>query len=147
MPRETGIDEIEVHIATLCFDGDKILIAKRTDSRKIYPGLWECGGGQVRRGQTFQEAVKAQMKDEFGLNVDVLFSTNDYKIETEGKIIPGIRFVCRPKPGQTVKLDPAEHTEYRWASPQDLPSFNLIPGLLNDLRQAFDWHNRLIKAA
>lgn len=147
MPREKGIDEIEVHVATLCFEEQdgalRVLVAKRTGSRKIHPGLWECGGGQVRKGQTFQDAVKTQARDEFGLEIDVLFSANDYKIETEGKVIPGIRFVCRPKPGQTVKLDPAEHTEFRWVAPDDLSSLPAIPGLAEEVRQAVVLYKKL----
>ncbi len=150
MPRENGIDEIEVHVATLCFEKQnsvqRVLIGKRALNRKIYPGLWECGGGQVRKGQTFQGAVKTQMHDEFGLDVDVLFSLNDYKIETEGKVIPGMRFVCRPKAGQRVKIDGKEHTEFKWVTPEEVRTYDLIPGLLQDIRMALDWQTKLIKA-
>lgn len=141
MPREEGIDEIEVHVATLCIDDrdDRplILIGKRTETRKIFPGLWECGGGQVRRNQTFRDAVKAQMRDEFGLEIDVLFSLDDYSIETDHKIIPGIRFVCRPRPGQTIHLNPAELTEFKWITVDEMLSFPMIPGLDSDIRRAF----------
>jgi isopentenyldiphosphate isomerase len=140
MPRENGIDEIEVHVATLCLDERdgalRVLIGKRADNRKIYPDLWECGGGQVRRGQTFQEAVRTQMKDEFGLDIEILFPSGNYKIETEGKIIPGIRFVCRPKPGQTVKIDNVEIVDFKWVTPEEFGSFDLIPGLADDILQA-----------
>ena len=141
MPREEGIHEIEVHVATLCLEEHngalRILIGKRLDSRKIYPGLWECGGGQVHRNQTFKEAVVEQMRDEFGIDVDVLFPVGDYKIETEGKIIPGIRFVCRPnRPGQEVKIDSREHTDFRWITPEEVEKYEMIPGVGEDIRQA-----------
>lgn len=151
MPREKGIDEIEVHVATLCFetlDGvQRVLIGKRAPNRKIYPDLWECGGGQVRKGQTFQDAVRAQMHDEFGLDVDVLFSLNDYKIETEGKVIPGIRFVCRPKSSQRAKICSSEHVEFKWVTVEEMRTYDLIPGLLQDVRMALDWQKKLVKAA
>jgi 8-oxo-dGTP pyrophosphatase MutT (NUDIX family) len=149
MPRENGTDEIEVHVATLCLeerDGVlKILIGKRAANRKIYPGLWECGGGQVRKGQTFQDAVKAQMKDEFGLEADVLFPLGDYAIETEGKLIPGMRYVCRPRAGQTIRLNPVELVDYKWVTLADLPAHDTIPGLAADIQQAYEWFNRFAK--
>jgi isopentenyldiphosphate isomerase len=149
MSRENGIDEIEVHVATLCLEEQdgvlRILIGKRAPNRKIYPGLWECGGGQVHKGQTFQDAVKAQMKDEFGLEVDVLFSLNDYKIETEGKIIPGICFLCSPRPGQTVRLNPAELVDYKWVTLAALSTHDTIPELASDIQQACEWFSGLGK--
>lgn len=142
MAREDGIDEIEVHVATMCVeekDGQpRVLIGKRTDQRKLYPGLWECGGGQVRQGQTFQEAVKAQARDEFGLEVDVLCSLNDYAIKTGDKIIPGIRFLCRPHPGQSVRINPSEFDEFKWATPAELPALAMIPGLEADIAAAIN---------
>ena len=151
MPRENGIDEIEVHVATLCMEEKdgilRILIGKRAANRKIFPGLWECGGGQVRRNQTFKEAVIAQMRDEFGLDVEVLFSLDDYHIETEGKIIPGIRFVCRPKPGQAVRIDNVEIVEFHWVPPKELGSYDTIPGVAEDIHRAFDMHAKLANRA
>jgi len=74
MVREDGIYRTEVHVAGICIrednEGDfQILIGKRTEDRDLFPGYWECGGGLVGKGEDFEDAIRQQFKQEFGLNV------------------------------------------------------------------------------
>ncbi|UCG94984.1 MAG: NUDIX domain-containing protein [archaeon] len=139
--REGKIHRIEVHVATICFKAGKVLIAKRTQERKLYPGLWECGGGLVRPGENFIEAVKREAKDELGVIVDVIGPSGTYEIPVPGseqKKIPGLKFACRV----TGFLDgepqlSKEHTEWKWVSLDQLDGFDFIPGIPEDVKEAY----------
>ncbi|HDD44483.1 MAG TPA: hypothetical protein ENG63_06460 [Candidatus Desulfofervidus auxilii] len=63
----------------------------------MYPLFWECGGGQVHIRESFEEAVRRQMWEEFGIKVKVLKSFTSYVIPSSNgrPAIPGVRFlVC-----------------------------------------------------
>lgn len=139
MSREEGLHKIEVHVGALCIDeaGGKLrcLIAKRTAARKLYPDLWEGGGGQVKPDESFPDAVKRQMKEEFGLDARVLFPFRDYVIETAQGRIPGIGYVCCKAANSEVRLDGKEHSEYAWVLPEELEGYALIPGVAEDIRK------------
>jgi 8-oxo-dGTP pyrophosphatase MutT (NUDIX family) len=139
MSREEGIQKIEAHVGCLCIDESegkiRCLIAKRNQARKLYPDLWEGGGGLVRPNESFPDAVKRQMREEFGLKVRVLFPFCDYTIETEGGIIPGIRFLCCRAANSEIRLDGKEHAEYAWVLPEDLDRYALIPGVAEDIQK------------
>src|ERR1035437_8470167 len=101
MSREEKKHLIEVHVTGICFreteKNIEVLIAKRTDERELYPGKWECGGGQVYAGENLEEAVKRQIADELGVMVSRVVIFGTYEIGTpqlEQKKIPGIIFVC-----------------------------------------------------
>ena len=52
----------EVHVAGVCVrrsnDGrTEILVVRRGESRSLYPGMLSGVGGQVLRGESFEEAV------------------------------------------------------------------------------------------
>lgn len=51
------INKIEVHVGVISFYKGKCLVLKRTDERRLYPGMWECGGDKVHPGETFESAV------------------------------------------------------------------------------------------
>lgn len=143
MARENGIHKIEVHVAALCFDleqedGPRCLIAKRAGTRKLYPNLWECGGGQVKAGESFPQALARQMREEFGLEVEVLFPFGDYFISTETGGIPGMKFVCSVEGEQEVILDSEEHTEYAWVGEDSLEDYEMVPGLQDDIAESFN---------
>jgi len=148
MQREKQIHLIEVHVAAICFNKKDnntfLLIGKRADDREIFPGYWECGGGQVHTGETFIEAVQFHMNEEFGLDVRVLFPVCTYNIKLKNKIIPGIRFVCNPTTSDKVKIDIEEIVEYKWIKPENIKNYNTIPGLSNDILVAYDYYLKLL---
>jgi ADP-ribose pyrophosphatase YjhB (NUDIX family) len=78
--REDKIHKIEVHVGCICFDGDKVLLLKRTDSRTLYHGLWECGGGQVWTGENFEDCITRELRDEAGVIAEVIGPVSKYTI-------------------------------------------------------------------
>ncbi len=148
MQREKGIHLIEAHVAAICFvqksNEIKLLIGKRAADRMIFPSFWECGGGQVHKGETFIEAVKYHMKEEFGIEVEVLFPVCTYAINLPDKVIPGIRFVCHLKGHQDIHIDGEEIIDYKWILPSELNHFNLIPNLSDGVMLALKYYKKLI---
>jgi A/G-specific adenine glycosylase len=54
----------------LVYDGDKLLILKRSDDQML-GGLWEFPGGKLEEGETPKMAVKREIMEETGLTVAV----------------------------------------------------------------------------
>lgn len=53
----------------MVLDGDKVLIAKRGDHQH-QGGLWEFPGGKVEAGETTPQALRRELAEEVGLDVD-----------------------------------------------------------------------------
>lgn len=146
--REEKIHKIEVHVAGICFYGNKVLMVKRTPSRKLYPNLWECGGGQVEMGENFTEAVKRQLKQELGVFIEPIKVLVTYEILTPGleqKKIPGIIFVCKLVGfvnGKGPKIS-KEHSEWRWQPIDKLDELELIPGLKENIKFAYSVYKEM----
>ena len=139
--REEGKEEIEVHVAGICFDNDKVLALKRSPYRELYPNLWECGGGQVNRGESFDEAVKRQLKEEAGIILGYMkpFGTYEIKIDSEQKIIPGLYYACQIQ-GYFNRKCPQiseEHTEWKLQPFFKIDKLEFIPGLKENIKKAY----------
>jgi len=115
--REDGVETIEAHVAGICVrktgDGWSVLAARRHESRSLYPGKWECGGGQVRGGEGFPAALRRQFFEEFGIDVEPRYPVETYEIQARGRVIPGVRLLCQARAGD-VRLNLREFSEYRW---------------------------------
>jgi isopentenyldiphosphate isomerase len=151
MSREEKRHLIEVHVAGMCFreteNNIEILIAKRNNDRALYPGKWECGGGQVYAGENFEEAVSRQMKDELGVLVKraVVFGTYEIKTpELSQKKIPGIKLVCFfdeyvNKNGP--QINSKELSEWKWQSIDDLSGIDFISGIPEEIKEGWEFYN------
>ncbi|MFB3049880.1 MAG: NUDIX hydrolase [Acidimicrobiia bacterium] len=56
-------------VGAVMIDDGRILVVHR--GRGAYAGLWAVPGGRQRRGETMQEAVRREVREETGLVVEV----------------------------------------------------------------------------
>jgi len=61
--------EITVVAAALCKD-DKIFIAQRPEN-KLPPLVWEFPGGKPEKGESLQQALKRELKEELGVETRI----------------------------------------------------------------------------
>ncbi|MEA3356902.1 MAG: DUF1653 domain-containing protein [Patescibacteria group bacterium] len=133
---------LEVHVAGICFDGDKCLVLKRATNKTLYPGLWECGGGKVEPGENFEEALIREIEEEAGIEIERLELLGTYTIpvpKLEQKKIPGIRFLCKIK-SYLDQIEPKiskEHSEWKFVTEDELDKFEFIPGVKEEIKKAF----------
>ena len=60
---------IEV-VAAVIYKGDKFMIAQR-NLKKSQGGLWEFPGGKIEPGETGEEALKREIREEFNAEIKV----------------------------------------------------------------------------
>lgn len=112
-----GIDYIGVSVGALILDEKgKIFLTKRGTKATNERGTWEIPGGKVHFGETLQEAVLREMKEEYGVDL-VLF----YQFPAQNHLIPGegqhwvpTCFIAKVKAGQPKILEPEKCEAIGW---------------------------------
>lgn len=103
---------------------NKILIAQRIRTKK--PALlWEFPGGKVENGETLQACLKREIKEEFGLDIEVgeflMTSSYDYEFGSFQLEV----FFAEAANNNIGILN--SHEDYRWVSISDLDNFEFSP--------------------
>ena len=121
-----GIDHTGVGCGCLILnDKNEVLLLKRSMKCKTDRGIWSRPGGGVEFGETFEEAVVREIREEIGVDIDVikcLDYTNDLKFE-DGmqKHWITLGFLGRIKSGEPKVMELDKHDEVRWFPMDNLP--------------------------
>ncbi|MGI5273104.1 NUDIX domain-containing protein [Nonomuraea sp. CA-218870] len=78
---------------------------------------WGCPTGYAEKGETWEDTVVREVREETGLHVKVgrlLHLKSGYKLRVEATYEALLA-------GGTLKIDPVEILEAKWCSPYDLP--------------------------
>ena len=109
--------------AAILFDADKVLIAQRGDNDKLH-NKWEFPGGKIEHAETPEQCLIREMREEFGIEVDVIgfFRENIHHYET--KTIQLLAYYVEWKSG-TIMLN--AHAAIKWVPLNELHGFDFAP--------------------
>ena len=103
----------------------KVLINERPVG-KDYAGYWEFPGGKVDEGETPEEAIIRELKEE--INIDVtgscLAPLSFTEKQYDNYYVVVLLYVCRRWNGHIM---PMEEQELAWVNPVEIDNFNLLP--------------------
>lgn len=102
------------------FDGiEKIFLAKRADTKKFMPSVYELPGGHVDFGEDPADAVVREVQEEFHKTIAVgdpcgVFS---YMNEVKGAHATEIVYFAHFTDGNDgIQINPEDHADYQWFS-------------------------------
>ena len=133
---KAGIDYIGVGVGAILFDeGGRVFLAQRGPEAKNERGTWEFPGGAVDFGERLADALRREMREEFGVEIEVgrLVNVNDHLLPEEGQHWVSPTFECRLLGGEPRIMEPGKCSAIGWFSLDELPD-NLSVITRQDLR-------------
>ena len=118
-----------VSVEAIITRGNTTLLLKRNNSPA--KGEWWFPGGRIRRGESLEQALRREIKEETGLEITSCKLINVYSRVFPERHDIAIVYRCRCKRGN-VKLD-YEHSAYRFFK---TPPDNLNPFMLETIKDA-----------
>ena len=109
------------------FDGvEKVFLAKRADTKKFMPGIYELLGGHIDFGEDVKAGLKREVLEETGLNINLgdVFHEFTYDNWVKGShSIEVVYFASFIDPLEDIKLYPDDHSGYAWITAEEVIKF------------------------
>lgn len=121
-----GVDYIGVTVVFFCHDGKgNLLMHKRSKKCRDEVGRWDVGGGSMKVGETFEQAVLREIKEEYCCvpkNLVFVKANNVLrKNRQENTHWVAIIFAATVNPKQVKIGDPDKIDAIGWFSEEKLP--------------------------
>ncbi len=102
----------------------KVFMAKRADTKKFLPGVYELPGGHIDFGEQVPYGLVREIKEEVGIDITLgdPFAVFTYQNEVKGShSIEVIYFAQTTEPSIEIKPSPEDHSTCGWFSEEELP--------------------------
>lgn len=119
-----GKDYIGVGCGAFIFnDEGELLLIKRTENCRNTAGFWSIPGGGVDFGESVEDAVVREIKEELDVDIEVigLLTVSNDIIEAEGQHWVSPQFISVIKSGELKNMEPEKCSEFRFFDLNDLP--------------------------
>ena len=107
---------IDVTCALIIDNKNRLFAAQRSSIMSL-PLKWEFPGGKVEQGESFEECLIREIKEELNIEIEIdktlIPSTHSYPSVTV-KLIP---FICKQISG---KIALKEHADFKWLNTNEL---------------------------
>ena len=114
---------IEV-VGAIIKDGGKYLVGQRA-AHKTQGGLWEFMGGKIEPGETPEDALARECREELALEIEGARIVDSVIHEYPEKTIRLTLLECRPKAGSVPQA--LEHQAIRWVTPEEMRTMPFCP--------------------
>lgn len=110
-------------VAALIWDNDKFMICQRP-AHKARGLLWEFVGGKTEPGETKEQALVRECREELGVTVEVGTLFMELIHEYPDLTIRLTLFNASIAEGTP---QPLEHNDLRWITPTEIPQYDFCP--------------------
>lgn len=129
-------------VAALIWDGDKFMICQRP-AHKARGLLWEFVGGKVELGETKEDALIRECKEELNILLSVGDVFMDVVHEYSDLTVHLTLFNATIAEGEPNKL---EHNDIQWITPSEIQNYDFCPAdkeILMKIKEGF--HESIIR--
>lgn len=101
----------------------QVFLARRADTKKFLPGVWELPGGHIDYGEDMRKGLAREVQEEFGMSInvsdvlDVFTYINEVKKSHSIEVIYMAQFT---DPLENIQTNPEDHSTYGWFSEAEL---------------------------
>jgi 8-oxo-dGTP diphosphatase len=124
MGMKRGVDYIGVGVGAIIVDDQgRLFAALRGSQAKNERGRWEFPGGSVEFGEKLADALRREMMEEYGVQIEVmeLLDVVDHILPEEGQHWVSPTFICRILEGVPEIREPGKCSQIGWFYPEDVP--------------------------
>ena len=114
---------IEV-VGAIIKDGNRYLVGQRA-ANKSQGGLWEFMGGKIEPGETPEQALARECREELELEIENERIIDSVVHEYPEKTIRLTLIECTPKSGSVPR--PNEHQDIRWVTREEMDVLDFAP--------------------
>lgn len=110
-------------VAAIIERHDQLLITQRRPDQRL-GGLWEFPGGKVEKGESDQAALRREIQEEVGLEVEIGRCIHMVKVPFTKKNLKLFFYKARVRSGVAQAIEVAD---LRWVRRDELSQFNFPP--------------------
>ena len=111
-------------VGAIIKDGDRYLVGQRA-ANKAQGGLWEFMGGKIEPGETPEQALARECREELALEIENEHIIDSVVHEYPEKTIRLTLISCLPKSGSNPKA--LEHQQIRWVTRDEMDAIDFAP--------------------
>jgi len=125
-------------VAVIVNEDNKILLLKRGEKAPWMPSKWSLVGGGIEKGETPQQAIEREIKEEIGLEIKKFVKS--FSIQRNTDSIEHV-FACRYKGESTDIVLNGENTNYGWYDTSEMQYLDIVPHLMEYITLVFKQYN------
>lgn len=108
----------------------------------LHPGLWDLPGGGLGVGESLEECLVREVREETGFRITLLQPVDAWTVRNtlrSGESFSGVIvcYECRTSATRPPRLDQSEHRDFAWVSQRALSNFDGLPEQFAAIRKAF----------